>query len=214
MPDPQTPGTRFNPGDFIKHAERSGKITQLDRWMIKHCVELLADYPAMPAIAVNMSAVSLNDVTFPAFVAQQLKLFDVPGARLHLELTETAALSDIASAQAAVAALQQLGCDICLDDFGSGFASLAYLKQINAEYIKIDGLFIKGINDERENQVLLRAIVDIAKSSNRLTVAEWVEDEAMLNTVRSYDIDLVQGYYLSKPTPAKEVIANYLAEQV
>jgi diguanylate cyclase (GGDEF)-like protein len=209
MPDPRKPGVRFNPGEFIQHAERSGKITQLDRWMIQHCLALLADYPNLPAIAVNMSAVSLNDATFPNFVAQQLKLHNVSGVRLHLELTETAALSDIKAAQAAVVALQELGCDICLDDFGSGFASLAYLKHINAEYIKIDGLFIKGIHEDRENQVLLRAIVDIAKLSNRLTVAEWVEDEAMLNTVRGYNIDLVQGYHLSKPAPAKEVIARY-----
>jgi diguanylate cyclase (GGDEF)-like protein len=211
MPDPHNPGVRFNPGEFIKHAERSGKITQLDRWMIQQSLELLAQYPSFPSIAVNMSAVSLNDATFPSFVAQQLKQHNVSGVRLHLELTETAALSDIKAAQAAVIALQQLGCDICLDDFGSGFASLAYLKHINAEYIKIDGLFIKGINEDRENQVLLRAIVDIAKLSNRLTVAEWVEDEVMLNTVRGYNIDLVQGYHLSKPAPAKEVMAQYFS---
>jgi EAL domain-containing protein (putative c-di-GMP-specific phosphodiesterase class I) len=137
---------------------------------------------------------------------------NVSGRRLHLELTETAALSDINTAQVAVASLQKLGCSICLDDFGSGFASLAYLKLINANYLKIDGMFIKGINEDKENQVLLRAIVDIAQSSDRLTVAEWIEDEAMLNTVRGFKIDLVQGYHLSKPAPAKEVIGEFLAK--
>jgi diguanylate cyclase (GGDEF)-like protein len=209
MPDPQNPGTRFNPGEFIQHAESSGKITQLDRWMIKNCIKLLAATPLLPSIAVNMSAVSLNDRSLSAFVAEQLRAFNVLGKRLHLELTETAALSDINLAQAAVADLQKLGCHICLDDFGSGFASLAYLKLINADYIKIDGIFIKGINDDKENQVLLRAIVDIAQSSGRLTVAEWIEDEAMLNTVRNYKVDLVQGYHLSKPAPAAQVIEAF-----
>jgi diguanylate cyclase (GGDEF)-like protein len=211
MPDPSAPGARFNPTEFIGQAEASGKITQLDRWMITHCIMLLATNPGMPAIAVNMSAISLSDPTLPAFVAAQLIANQVPGNRLHLELTETAALSDINTAQVAVAALQKLGCSLCLDDFGSGFASLAYLKLINADYLKIDGLFIKGINADRENQVLLRAIVDIAQSSGRLTVAEWIEDEAMLNTVRSFKVDLVQGYHLSKPAPAQGVIEAHLS---
>jgi diguanylate cyclase (GGDEF)-like protein len=211
MPDPNNPGTRFNPADFIGQAEASGKITQLDRWMIQKCIELLAAQPQMPPIAVNMSAISLSDSSLASFVAAQLLANNVSGRRLHLELTETAALSDINTAQAAVASLQKLGCSICLDDFGSGFASLAYLKLINANYIKVDGMFMKGINEDKENQVLLRAIVDIAKSSDRLTVAEWVENEAMLETVRGYKIDLVQGFHLSKPAPADEVIGVYLA---
>jgi EAL domain-containing protein (putative c-di-GMP-specific phosphodiesterase class I) len=210
MPDSSSPGARFNPAEFIGQAEASGKITQLDRWMIRQCVMLLAANPGMPAIAVNMSAISLSDSSLPAFVAAQLITNQVPGNRLHLELTETAALSDINTAQVAVASLQKLGCSLCLDDFGSGFASLAYLKLINADYLKIDGLFIKGINADRENQVLLRAIVDIAQSSGRLTVAEWIEDEAMLDTVRSFKVDLVQGYHLSKPAPAQGVIEAHL----
>jgi diguanylate cyclase (GGDEF)-like protein len=212
MPDPGNPGTRFNPADFIGQAEASGKITQLDRWMIQKCIELLAAQPQLPPIAVNMSAISLSDPSLTSFVASQLLANNVSGRRLHLELTETAALSDINTAQVAVASLQKLGCSICLDDFGSGFASLAYLKLINANYLKIDGMFIKGINEDKENQVLLRAIVDIAQSSDRLTVAEWIEDEAMLNTVRGFKIDLVQGYHLSKPAPAKEVIGEFLAK--
>jgi diguanylate cyclase (GGDEF)-like protein len=212
MPDPQNPGALFSPMEFIKHAEISGKITQLDRWMIKNTLKLLAATPLLPPIAVNMSAVSLNDSTLPSFVAEQLQMHNVLGERLHLELTETAALSDINLAQSAVAALQKLGCHICLDDFGSGFASLSYVKLINADYIKIDGIFIKGINEDRDNQVLLRAIVDIAQSSGRLTVAEWIEDETMLDTMKGYKVDLVQGYHLSKPAPALSVIETFFRQ--
>ncbi len=209
MPDPQNPGTFFNPGQFIGHAEESGKITLLDRWMIKNCIKLLSENTDIAPIAVNVSAISFTQPCLTEFVAEQLRYFGVDGQRLHLELTETAALADIHAAQASVAALQKLGCDVCLDDFGSGFASLAYLKLIDANYLKIDGLFIRGLNEDRENQVLLRAIIDIAKYSNRLTVAEWIEDEAMLKTVQSYGVDLAQGFHLSKPQPALTVIEQF-----
>jgi diguanylate cyclase (GGDEF)-like protein len=209
MPDPQKPGTFFSPGQFIGHAEESGKISLLDRWMIKNCIKLLSENTDIAPIAVNVSAISFTQPCLTEFVAEQLKHFGVEGHRLHLELTETAALADIHAAQASVAALQKLGCDVCLDDFGSGFASLAYLKLIDANYLKIDGLFIKGLNEDRENQVLLRAIIDIAKYSNRLTVAEWVEDEAMLKTIQGYGVDLAQGFHLSKPQPALTVIEQF-----
>ena len=205
----------YNPAQFIGRAEESGKIIQIDRWMIKNCILILSKHPQIAPIAVNMSAVSLNDPSLPLYVEEQLKQFNVAGNRLHLELTETAALSDINKAQGAVTSLQKLGCDICLDDFGSGFASLAYLKLLPVNYIKIDGLFMKGVSEDKEAQVLLRAIVDIAKSSNRKTVAEWIEDEAMLNTVKSFNIDLAQGYLLSKPVPAAIAIArDYQSSEV
>jgi EAL domain-containing protein (putative c-di-GMP-specific phosphodiesterase class I) len=177
--------------------------------MIKNCIKLLSENPDIAPIAVNVSAVSFTESSLACFIAEQLNCFGVDGHRLHLELTETAALADIHAAQASVAALQKLGCDVCLDDFGSGFASLAYLKLIDANYLKIDGLFIQGLNEDRENQVLLRAIIDIAKYSNRLTVAEWIEDETMLQTIQSYGVDLAQGFHLSKPQPALEVIEQF-----
>jgi diguanylate cyclase (GGDEF)-like protein len=209
MPDPQNPGQYFNPGQFIGHAEQSGKITLLDKWMIKNSIKLLAANADIPPIAVNVSAISFTEPSLACFIAETLTLYGVEGKRLHLELTETAALADIHAAQASVTALQKLGCDVCLDDFGSGFASLAYLKLIDANYLKIDGLFIKGLNQDRENQVLLRAIIDIAKCSDRLTVAEWIEDEAMLQTIKGYGVDLAQGFHLSKPQPAMAAIEQF-----
>ena len=140
------------------------------------------------------------------FVRGTLLAAKVGGERLHLELTETTAVSDIGIAQKTVVALKALGCKVCLDDFGSGFASIAYLKQIPADYVKIDGLFIKNLGIDAENQVLLKAIIEIAKQSERLTVAEWIEDAAMLQSVCDYGVDLVQGYHLSRPMPAASVL--------
>ncbi len=214
MPNTEKPGSYYNPGEFIGYAEQSGKIVALDRWMIRHVIALLKEHPEMPPIAVNVSAVTFADTSIAKYIAEQLHCFGVLGKRLHLELTETAALSDIHAAQQTVAQLNALGCEVCLDDFGSGFASLTYLKSIDADYLKIDGMFIRGINENRDNQVLLRAIVDIAKTSNRLTVAEWIEDEQMLETIKSYHIDLAQGYHLSRPMLASKAIELYRADQV
>jgi EAL domain-containing protein (putative c-di-GMP-specific phosphodiesterase class I) len=198
----------YSPADFISHAEQSGKIIQIDRWMIANVIGLLALEPKLLPIAVNVSALTLSAGQLPDYVKQLLSLNRVAPHRLHLELTESTALSDIKLAQLEVRALQQLGCSVCLDDFGSGFASLAYLKQIDADYLKVDGQFIQNLDKDRENQVLLRAIVDIAQTANRLTVAEWVENEQILKTVREFKVELAQGYHLSKPTPASVVIGE------
>jgi diguanylate cyclase (GGDEF)-like protein len=214
MPNRTEGGTHYSPGDFITHAEASGKIGQLDRWMILQTIKLLARNPEFPPIAVNISAVSLGDNWLSKYVETQLLEHAVSGRRLQLELTETAALADIHSAQATVAGLKQLGCEVCLDDFGSGFASLTYLKLIDAHYLKIDGIFIQDIHKDRENQVLLRAIVDIAQSSGRKTVAEWIENETMLETVRGFSVDYVQGFHLSKPEPALKVITGFISELI
>jgi diguanylate cyclase (GGDEF)-like protein len=208
LPDKFNPGMFHNPSEFIGHAEASGRIAKIDRWMISNTIKLLAENPLIEPIAVNVSALSMSDSWLPVFVKEQLKEYQVDGRRLHLELTETAALADINKAQVTVRALQALGCDVCLDDFGSGFTSLAYLKLIDASYLKIDGLFMHDLEADRENQVLLRAIVDIAQSSGKLTVAEWIEDETMLSTAIRYKIDLVQGFHLSRPAPAMQVISN------
>jgi diguanylate cyclase (GGDEF)-like protein len=212
MPDKNRPGEFHQPGDFITHAESSGKIAKIDRWMISHSIALLAANPDLKPIAVNVSALSMGDSWLPNFVQNSLAALDVAPHRLHLELTETAALADLSGAQSTVIALKQLGCEVCLDDFGSGFTSLAYLKLINANYLKIDGMFMRDLENDRENQVLLRAIVDIAATSGKFTVAEWIEDEAMLETAIRYKVDLVQGFHLSLPLPASTITTLHADE--
>jgi diguanylate cyclase (GGDEF)-like protein len=208
LPDRTNPEIFHNPSEFIAYAEACGSIAKIDRWMIARTIKLLAENPTLEPIAVNVSALSMSDSWLPTFVKKQLLTNQINGERLHLELTETAALADIKKAQATVGELQKLGCEVCLDDFGSGFTSLAYLKLIDASYLKIDGLFMHDLSADRENQVLLRAIVDIAESSGKLTVAEWIEDEEMLETAIRYKIDLVQGFHLSRPVPAAHILQS------
>ncbi len=201
MVNPQDPAHPFQPNDFIGHAENSGKILALDRWMISTCVRQLANLPQHAPIAVNISARTLVDARLPDFVKSELDRMGVQANRLHLELTETSAVNHFELAEQGVRQLQALGCQVSLDDFGSGFTSIAYLKQLHANAIKIDGQFILRLAIERENQILLRAIVDIAHASGKLVIAEWIEDEASLALVKSFGVDLVQGYLFGHPVP-------------
>ena len=205
MHNPADPAHPFQPDSFIGHAENSGKILALDRWMITTCIQRLAEVPEHTPIAVNISARTLVDARLPEFVGAELARMGVAPHRLQMELTETSAVSRIELAEQGVSQLQALGCHVSLDDFGSGFTSIAYLKQLHADCVKIDGQFILRLAADEENQILLRAIVDIAHASGKQVVAEWIEDEASLALVKSFGVDLVQGYLFGYPVPMNEV---------
>lgn len=208
MRNPDAPGQLFTPDAFIEHAEASGQILALDRWMISHCLAQLAQHPTHAPIAVNVSAKSLVDVRLASFVESELRRLDVDASRLHLELTDTSAVQRIESAVEGVSRLQALGCLVSLDDFGSGFTSIASLKQLNTDIVKIDGQFILKLPHDTENQVLLRAIVSIAHANGKQVVAEWVEDEASLALVQSFGVDLAQGFLFGRPTPMQAKTVN------
>ena len=199
MRDPDVPGTLIAPNNFIPAAEKTGKIMDLDRWAVATVVQELARRPDLPDIAVNVSARSLADVSFPRYILDQLDAHGVPPRRLLLELTETAAMGDLQDARRFLETLQPAGCRVCLDDFGTGFASFAYLKHIKANVLKIDGQFIQGLVRDRDNQAVVRAIVDVARGMGIATVAECVEDADTLSILEGFGIDAVQGYHLSLP---------------
>jgi len=116
-----------------------------------------------------------------------------------VELTETAAVSDLHDARRFIEALQTLGCGVSLDDFGTGFSSFAYLKHLQVDSIKIDGLFIRDLAQDHENQLFVRAIVAVARGLHKTTIAECVENEATLKILASLGVDYVQGFHLDMP---------------
>ena len=199
MEDEANPGQLIMPGQFIDHAERSGKILEIDRWVVRQSIRLLATHPQLPAIAINISGRSFDDPELPEYIACQLRQHHVAPERLLVELTETSAVSDMSDAANFIAALRQTGCTICLDDFGTGFSSFAYLKNLQADVLKIDGMFIRNLPHEHDNQVFVRAIIEVAHGMGKLTVAEFVEDEATLQMLRELGVDMVQGYHLDRP---------------
>ncbi len=205
LPDVERPGNYFSPTEFIPIAESSGQIIALDRWIVARSIQFLNDAPQAQPLAVNLSARTLMDTELPEYIRAQLSAYGVPGERLHVELTETAALLDITKGAEAIARIKSLGCAVGLDDFGSGFTSLSYLRHLAADYIKIDGLFVWGLEQDKENAIMLKALVDIAHLGGRKVIAEWIETERHLAMIQEYNIDLVQGYLFDKPRPASEV---------
>ena len=199
MLDEQHPEQLIMPGRFIPPAEKSGKILDIDRWVLAEAIRLLGEQPGMPSLAVNISGRSFDDPRLPQYIDDLLRDHGVAPQRLLVELTETSAVSDLADAQRFIEALRSTGCGVCLDDFGSGFSSFAYLKHLQVDTVKIDGLFVRNLPTDRDNQVFVKAIADVARGMGKLTIAEFVEDGRTLTMLREFGVDMVQGYHLDKP---------------
>lgn len=207
MIDERDPGQLIMPAHFIPLAEKSGRILEIDRWVIREAVRILASRTNIPPIAVNLSGRSLSEPDLPQFIGDELRAAGVAPRRLVVEITETAAVADLHDAQRMIEALGQLGCGISLDDFGVGFASFAYLKHLNVDTIKIDGIFIRDLPNDPDNQVFVQAMVSVALGLGKSVVAEYVEDGKTLALLRNYGVDLVQGYFLDRPVAAHPSLA-------
>ncbi len=207
MVDEADPTRLIPPAEFIGHAEKTNKILDIDRWVIRESVRVLATHPQLPALAINISGRSFDDPQLPAYISDELKAQGVRPQRLLVELTETSAISDLSDAERFIAALRHSGCSICLDDFGTGFASFAYLKQLRVDVLKIDGLFIRNLPQDRDNQAFVRSIIEVAHGMGKHTVAEFVEDEATLHMLQAMGVDMVQGYHLDKPQAEHPALA-------
>jgi diguanylate cyclase (GGDEF)-like protein len=201
MVNDQDVGHLIPPGSFIGHAERSGKIAQLDRWVFQSCVERLAATHPDVRIAANLSARSLEDGAFPGFLSDLLQRHNVDPRRLHIELTETSAIGDGLAARRMIATLGALGCAIHLDDFGSGFSSYAQLKLLDVDAVKIDGSFIRDLAVDTGNRIFVEAMTRIVHSMHKQVVAEHVEDAATLDILRDLGVDMVQGFHVGRPDP-------------
>jgi len=199
MNDISNPEKLITPDRFIPHAERSGLILEIDRFVLRKGISLLARSKRIPPLAVNVSGRSIEDPTLAYFILKELEQQNVEPWRLLVELTETAAVADLHDAQNFIDVLSKVGCRMCLDDFGVGFSSFGYLKHLKVDTVKIDGLFIRDLIEDKDNQTFVKAIINVAKSMDKETIAEFVENEETLLMLNSFGIDLVQGYYLSKP---------------
>lgn len=200
MRDVNEPAHLIMPGQFIPIAEKNGQIVSIDRWVIRRSIELLSENPDMPPVAINISGRTFDDPAIPQYIRNLLSELRVDPGRLIIELTETAAVSDIQDAQRFIEAVHQAGCCVCLDDFGSGFSTFGYLKYLGVEILKIDGLFIRDLPNNRDNQIFVKAMVEVARGLGKLTVAEFVEDADTLSMVKNLGVDLAQGYYFGRPS--------------
>jgi diguanylate cyclase (GGDEF)-like protein/PAS domain S-box-containing protein len=192
------------PGTFLDVAERFDLIQTIDRWVIGRAIELLsAEKLAGHALTlqVNLSAKSIAEPTLADWIAGELENAGIDGTGLCIEVTETAAIVNLDHAKRFALTLEELGCELALDDFGAGFASFYYLKHMVFDYVKIDGEFIRELPRSSINRLVVQSVVGIARGMGKRTIAEFVEDEETLDLLRSYHVDYAQGFYIAKPGP-------------
>jgi len=183
---------------FLPAAEKYGLIDVIDRWVIAQAVDLAA---AGRSVAINISAESVGSVEILAHIERELARTEASPEYLTFEVTETAVMTDIQAGRRFADRLVDLGCSFALDDFGVGYGSLTYLRQLPFAYLKIDMQFVGNMTQSEPDQKLVQAIVHIARSLGQKTVAEGVEDEQTLSLLRDLGVDFAQGYYLGRPAP-------------
>lgn len=188
------------PGIFLPVAERSGSIVDIDRWMVRHAISLLALAGDDIRVDVNLSGHAFGNLEILDIVRDELDVAGIAPSRLGFEITETSAVIDMAKARAFVEGVKRLGCRVALDDFGSGFSSFYYLRNIPIDSLKIDGAFIRDLADNPGDQHVVRAIVELAAGFGIETTAEFVESAEVLDLLRTFGVHYAQGYYIGRPS--------------
>ena len=209
--DPETQ-TLLMPGQFVPAAEHFRMGPQLDQYVLGRALRWLEENPAwldeVESCSINLCAASVEDPGFIAFLHERLAHSSVPPHKLCFEITETSAVRDLGEAQTFIDGVHRLGCRLSLDDFGTGFCSFAYLDSLEVDYFKIDGSFVRKINDSVLSLSIVRAIADIARSIDKKTVAEFVETPELRDRLAELGVDYAQGYAMDKPTPIEEFFAR------
>ena len=177
----------------------------IDRWVVRKTLQWLAAHRADPGLAesygINLSGQSLSDVGFLEFVLQEIERSGIAPGRVSFEITETAAVAALDSAIQFIQALKDKGCHFMLDDFGSGWSSFAYLKNLPVDFLKIDGSLVRDMAHDALDEAMVRAINEIGHVLGIATIAEFVESEAILEKLNALGVDYAQGYAIGRPAP-------------
>ena len=203
-------GELIAPMAFIPAAERYGLMPRLDRWVIARACRELARLGAsgggrVPTCMVNLSGTSVCDLHLAEYIADCLAQNRLSGAQLGFELTETAAVANLAQASQLMTRLRAMGCPIALDDFGSGMSSFSYLRNLPIDFLKIDGAFIRNINTDPIDFAMVETIHRIGGIMGVRTVAESVENESVLAALALIGVDYAQGFHISRPVPVDQI---------
>jgi diguanylate cyclase (GGDEF)-like protein len=198
------------PLNFIPIAERYGLMHLIDRWVIQNLFNFINQVRRQEVnpvhqpdnfYMINLSGASLNDDQFLDFVREQLDLYSITPQTICFEITETMAIENLSKTTSLIQQLRTIGCSFALDDFGSGMSSFGYLKNLPIDYLKIDGIFIKDIVQNRVDREIVEAINRIAHVMGIQTVAEYVENNDILMELQNLGIGYAQGYGIARPAP-------------
>ena len=205
-------GALVAPGAFLPAAERYDQIAAIDVWVFESVLRWLQQHPQVLAelhvCSVNVSGSSIARDDFAQTFVAALRASGVPPQRICFEITESSVIANLDAATRAIAVLKSLGCKFALDDFGSGLSSFAYLKNLDVDYLKIDGQFVRDLAENEIDQAMVRSINDIGHVMGKTTIAEFVEDEASLQVLREIGVDYAQGYLNGKPAPLAELASS------
>lgn len=197
-------GDVISPGDFLPAAERYGLIEEVDRWVIRRIFEYMAVEQRYGltghGYAINISGLSLGDESFADFVLQGLTEAGVPPSRVQFEITETSAINNLQRALLFIHKLRAAGCTFALDDFGRGASSLAYLRQLPVDFLKIDGSFVRNMLEDEIDSAIVSTVNHLAKSMGISTIAEYAETPELIGQLRVLGVDFAQGFGIAAAT--------------
>ncbi len=199
------------PDVFLSAAERYNLAVRVDRWVIETALAWLNEHPRhhheLFLCSINLSGHSLGDKEFLRFIIEQLDHRSIVAEKICFEITETAAIANLDSANHFIKILKQRGCRFALDDFGSGLSSFAYLKNLPVDFLKIDGMFVRDIVDDPIALAMVKSINEIGRVMGKQTIAEFVENPLILSELQRLGVDYAQGYGIGQPRPISELIS-------
>ena len=205
-------GSVLSPGEFIPAAEHTGLIHAIDHMVLRKAIAQVAKiYQAgfKVSFSINLSAHAFNDPELLPILKEELTSQDMDPACVMFEITETAALEDLPGARGLMIEIKELGCGFVLDDFGVGFSSFYYLRELPVDVVKIDGSFIRNLSESSDDLILVNALCSVARGFGKKITAEFVESAEILSLIEKMDIDYAQGYYIGKPAPATEFFTDH-----
>ena len=194
--------------DFILLAEKAGLLSTMTLWILEQAIQQLAEWKTKGhaiTIAVNLSINNLQDLEFPEQVEELLEKYQVNPTQLTMEITETCMMTDPERVKTVVYKLKDLGIDMSIDDYGTGYSSLVYLRKFPATEIKIDKSYISNMLVDEDNAVIVRSTIEMAHNIGREVVAEGVEDKETLLALEEMNCDYLQGFYICKPLPPQKL---------
>lgn len=203
-------GSMIPVGKFLAAAERNGMMSNVDRWVLKTVLEWIDTHVSRLGrtqfICMNLSGASLNDARFVADACAMLSHHPRAAKAVCLEVTESVALADFRASRTFIERVKALGARVALDDFGAGYTSFAYLKELPADALKLDGSFVRGITSHPANHSIVQAIVELSKNLGMQSIAEWAEDAAMVRSLVEMGADHIQGFAIATPLELSKVL--------
>lgn len=198
-------GEFIPPSSFMQAAESYNRMHAVDHWVIQNTLQWMHNNPQRMAnisgFSINLSGQSMNDEKLTRYILQQVLDSDVAREKVTFEVTETAAIANLADAADFIREMQAIGCKFSLDDFGSGLSSYSYLKNLPVDFVKIDGAFVRDMHRNAADYMMVRSINEMAHFMGKQTIAEYVENDEILAKLREIGVDFAQGYGIERPKP-------------